>query len=326
MAENALITWFITDDKPGHRHQLEGLEQALGRYTDLHERWIHTRGRLQGIQQALGIKAAPPPHLIVACGHRTHLPALLLRHRYGGRLIVLMRPSLPLRWFDLCVLPQHDPAPAVTEAPAAVEAPAAIDKVLRTEGVLNAITPAPAQDPTQGLVLIGGPSKHHAWDNGAIVAQLQRLKNALPEVQWTLTNSRRTPADFDAAVASTLDAQLTFVPVGQTPPGWLQQQLQQRGCVWVSEDSVSMVYESLSSGARVGLLEVPRRVPRKVPGKAPRKGHSRVTAGIDRLLAARRLTPLDYLVEQGDMLPAGEPLQEADRVAKYIVARKGWLA
>ena len=301
MGDDLLNICFVTDDKPGHRHQLEGLQQALTSRVDLRAEWVHTSGPLHNVRLALTAQAEPPPHLIIACGHRTHLVALALKRRFRARLVVLMRPSLPLRWFDLCVLPEHDRAPQA-------------DNILRTRGVLNKVTPAQAGDPNQGLILLGGPSRHHNWNTASMVTQLLRLKAALPAVQWMLTSSRRTPADCATALAPLLDAGFIFIPAAQTPGGWLEEQLHQRGRVWVSEDSVSMVYESLSAGAQVGLLEVPRQ------------GPSRVAAGVDRLLAEQRLSTLDHLVEQGDMLPAREPLQEAERVAKYIIKHQGRLA
>ena len=297
MAENTLIAWFVSDAKPGHRSQLDGLRQALGSRTELAERRIEAGSALHNLRTALSLDTTQRPHLLVACGHRTHILTLALRRRFGGRAVVLMRPSLPLRWFDLCIVPAHDPAPA-------------LDTVVRTCGVLNAVLPAAHQDSRQGLILIGGPSKHHGWSNAAIIDQLRQLITALPLTNWTLTTSRRTPADFATALAPLLGRQLQFIPARQTPPGWLPQQLQRCGRVWVSEDSVSMVYESLSSGARVGLLEVPRR------------GCSRVAAGVDRLLQAHQLTSVAHLLHRGEMLPARAPLQEADRVAKYILA---WL-
>jgi uncharacterized protein len=47
--------------------------------------------------------------------------------------VVLMKPSLPRRWFDLCILPQHDGI-------------AADAHTLVTEGALNRVRPAPDRD------------------------------------------------------------------------------------------------------------------------------------------------------------------------------------
>ncbi len=86
-----------------------------------------------------------------------------------------------------------------------------------------------------------------------MAAQIGALLARKPDVHWTLTTSRRTPVDFLAQ----LDVdrpQLTVVPCAQTGPDWLPEQLARAAQVWVTQDSVSMIYEALTAGAAVGLL------------------------------------------------------------------------
>jgi len=78
--------------------------------------------------------------------------------------------------------------------------------------------------------------------------------------------------------------------------------------VWVSEDSVSMIYEALSSGARVGLLPVPRLKP-----------NSRVLRGIDELIEQRFLTPFSVWQNAGHLRTAPETLNEAARCAGIVL-------
>jgi mitochondrial fission protein ELM1 len=54
---------------------------------------------------------------------------------------------------------------------------------------------------------------------------------------------------------------MEIFPHQQTPPGWLAGKLSALETVWVTEDSVSMIYEALSGGAKVGVLEMPRLRP-----------------------------------------------------------------
>ena len=55
------------------------------------------------------------------------------------------------------------------------------------------------------------------------------------------------------------DMRLTVVPVAATGPDWLPAQLARAGQAWATADSVSMVYEALTAGAAVGILDVPRQ-------------------------------------------------------------------
>jgi len=80
--------------------------------------------------------------------------------------------------------------------------------------------------------------------------------------------------------------------------------------VWVTEDSVSMVYEALSSGAKVGLLPVPRKTKT-----------SRVIRGLDSLKQSNHI--LSYSANQTDLttFECPPPLNEAERVAKIVAGR-----
>ena len=293
--------WLITDNKPGHRSQLQGLAQALAARTAIETHWIDAPGGLAAFRHWLTGRfppgaALPDPDFILVAGHRTHLAGLAARRARGGKLIALMRPSLPLRWFDLCVIPQHDRPPARAN-------------VIATRGVLNTARPSPEREADKGLFLIGGPSKHHGWDTPALLAQIDAILAATPAMRWTLTTSRRTPADTESALLALRDRGVNVRPVRDTPPGWAMAQVARSAQAWVTEDSVSMVYESLTAGAATGLLAVPRL------------GETRITAGVAELQRAGLVTAFADWVRTGQLAAPLERLAEADRVAEAVLAR-----
>lgn len=246
-----ICIWRIVDGKPGHESQTAGLVQALGDMAQVDVYDLPVSGRLTALSQWLcgrfsAGKDLPAPDLILGAGHGTHLSVLAAKRRFGGRAVILMQPSLPLRLFDLCLIPEHDD-------------PADLPNVVQTYGVLNTIRPAANASLVRGLVLIGGPSTHHGWDTEGIVAQVVACAQANRDVEWVLTTSRRTPDLSEAALLALDEPNLKVVPFAQTERGWVAERLQECGLAWVSEDSVSMVYEALSSGARVGLLQVPAK-------------------------------------------------------------------
>jgi mitochondrial fission protein ELM1 len=205
-----------------------------------------------------------------------------------------MGPSLPLSLFDLCLIPEHDSPP---QRP----------NVVPTLGALNNLTPTGAHTPDQGLILVGGPSSHFQWDSPAITRQIRELVQDRPEMKWALTTSRRTPADFPGLLdGNTLDIH----PVETTPPGWLEDRLSQAGEVWVTPDSVSMVYEALTAGCRVGLLDLPA------------KADSRVASGVMSLMAKGRVSVFPERTAKRGPLTVTAPLMEAGRCAELI--RKKW--
>jgi mitochondrial fission protein ELM1 len=286
----AYTIWCISDNKPGHRSQLQGLVEALSRCGTCHTEWLQPGPGIMAAAAALSAR----PQLLLCAGHGTHWPAIRLRWRYGGLLVVLLKPSLPRQLFDLCVIPEHD-------------RPRAGPRVLPTCGTINDIRPAKHADPERGLILIGGPSRHHGWNDQQMQQQIGQLCEALPEVSWTLTTSRRTPDSFLAAVEKLAGPRLAVIPAAETNRDWLRRHYAQCGVIWVSEDSASMVYEALTAGAAVGILPVPRH------------RSSRVSRGLDELLARGMASTLSEVREAGQMPRQGQHLQEADRVAEQIL-------
>lgn len=310
-ADQRLTLWLVTDGKPGHRTQLEGMSRALARHAQVDARWIDLssdRGHgplatgAGALVQAWLFKRFPPgeglpdPDIIVGCGHATHLPLLAARRARGGFAVVLMRPSLPLSWFDLCVIPRHDRPP---ERP----------NVMATHGVLNTARVSVHQKPAQGLFLVGGPSKHHQWDEKTLLTQIRQVVKDTPGMHWALTTSRRTPPATVEALKGLRRAGVEVIPFEQTDPGWVIDAITVSSQVWVTEDSVSMIYESLTSGAATGILWVPR------------KDRDRVTEGVEQLVKEGRVTPFLAWQQTRALARQETPINEADRVAAGLFAR-----
>ncbi|MEI6675083.1 MAG: ELM1/GtrOC1 family putative glycosyltransferase [Verrucomicrobiota bacterium] len=240
--------------------------------------------------------ALPTPDLIIAAGHATHPALLWLARQHRVPSIVLMRPSLPLRWFDLCIAPAHD----FTHPPAAAT-------VLTTNGALNRVLARATAPRHGGLLLVGGPSTTHDWDASSLLEALAGISGG--GGPWKLTDSRRTPPGFLAQMRQRLPA-VTICPHVETPRDWLPTCLAEAAEVWVTEDSVSMVYEALSSGARVGLLPVPRSKP-----------DTRVLRGLGQLVDAGFVTPYERWLQTRTLTPPPESLQEAARCARVVLTR-----
>ncbi|MFA5081550.1 MAG: ELM1/GtrOC1 family putative glycosyltransferase [Hydrogenophilaceae bacterium] len=294
-----LILWRLLDGKPGHEKQTLGLAHALGRLTDCRCIDIPVPARWSGLLAWLRGRFPagddlPAPDLILAAGHATHLAALAARRARGGRIVVLMRPSLPLAWFDLCLVPEHDEPPTRSN-------------VIATRGVLNAVVPAGEKTRGDGLFLIGGTSPHYRWDDVAVIGQVRAVLNAAPEIRWRLTDSRRTPPDFMVRLAqATAGTGLEILPHAATPPGWLEQALAESGQAWVTEDSVSMVYEALTAGCAVGLIGLPAM------------GESRISRGIAGLVGDNWLTQFNDWQQTRRLPPPRGRFDEAGRCAEEI--------
>ncbi len=301
--EQRPVIWVITDGKAGHESQSLGLANAIASMTEAMVRVVPTDPR-RGVWASRF--ARPPqvaregnPTLAVGAGSGTHPTLRAIRRRLGVPTVVLMRPSFG--GFDLVVAPRHD---GMREGPS----------VITTRGAITSIRPSIAKDATKGFLLIGGPSKHHAWSNDGMISQIATIVARTPEVSWTLTTSRRTPPTFLAALerAGIEPSRLDVWSVERTSREWLLARYDESATIWVSEDSVSMVYEALTSGATVGLLRVPRM------GKA-----SRVVRGVAALADEGYATWFDRWEKSGSLQEPPERLDEATRVAGLLVERFG---
>lgn len=291
----------MSDGRRGHDAQSRGLALALQQLVPCAVHTLDAPGPRAILRDLLrgeftAGQHLPAPQLILGAGHATHLPMLAARRVRGGRVVVLMKPSLPLSFFDCCLIPEHDRPPARAN-------------VIATRGILNHVQPATTHDSAFGLILIGGPSKHCHWDVSAMLAQIRALLDRSPGVSWTITDSPRTPPATRAALKEIAQPNATFQPHAETDPGWLEQQYARAGTVWVSRDSLSMIYEALTAGAAVGLLDVPRARP------------GRVSRAVDDLLRAGLVTDFAAWQQGAHPAPPAEEFNEARRCARLIKAR-----
>ncbi|MCC7413507.1 MAG: mitochondrial fission ELM1 family protein [Gammaproteobacteria bacterium] len=294
--------WRFADGRRGHDSQSLGLVEAIGRLRPIRSVEIMVGAAL--VQRLARMAAGTPragaaPKLIVGAGRRTHLPMLAARRRTGARAVVLMRPGLTLPLFDLALVPEHDEPPDRAN-------------VIATRGALNRVTPAARREADTGLIAVGGPSAHYGWDERDLDEAIATILAARPRLHWTITDSPRTPAGTRALLGAHAQGRVRYRAHADTTPDWLASEFGRCAEAWVSADSVSMVYEALTGGARVGILEVPVR------------RANRVSRGLAGLAADRSVTLYSrWLTER--MLPGpATPLAEAERCARLVLAR--WFA
>lgn len=294
-----LTVWRFSDRRRGHDAQSLGLVHALGRLTACRSfdlpalPWPQTLSYWLAGNFPPGDQL-PNPHLIVGAGHGTHGSLLAARRARQGKIVVLMRPTLPTAWFDFCIIPEHDPAPAG-------------DHILRSFGPLNTLTAGTHNDPAAGLILVGGPSRHFQWRFAELLPRIQTLLGT-PGIAWTVSNSPRTPAADNALLAAQLPG-ATFLPYNSVGTDWLAGQLRASGTVWITADSMSMIFEALTAGSAVGILELPDR------------GTDRVTRAISDLVTRGMVTPY-HAFQPGIRLAVARPvLHEADRCAALLLQR-----
>ena len=246
----------LLDGRPGHEKQTLGIIQALQARVPVQIVRINVRGfsliyavmqicRLLFTRSGLSHPKIRKGDLLIGTGSRTHLPLLLYKKQYAIPAITCMTPPVYLRnRFDLCLVPEHD---TMSEG----------ENVMLTAGAPNCSVNKGKHRKECGLILLGGvDTKSHHWDSRQVVEMVEKVIKNNSQKHWTLSSSPRTPKDTVDMVKQLVGKydNIKFFDFRDTPPGWIEEQYDQNSLVWVTADSISMVYEAITAGCSVGIF------------------------------------------------------------------------
>ena len=237
-----LSIWLILDGKRGHEKQIEDLAFCINKKIESNIIKIEKSSFFKVILNFLRIgndacKNLPNPDLIIAAGHRTHFDALQKKSRYGGKVIIIMKSSIPSFMFDLSIIPSHD-------------------KIIwkkntyLTFGPINKIKNKQKQIKNNGLILLGGPSKNYFWSNKNIAKQINIIINSYPNIKFTVATSRRTPYSFVRELNLGYK-NLNIISHETVSRDWLEKVMGSYEYSWVTQDSISMLFELIACGSKV---------------------------------------------------------------------------
>ncbi len=288
---------YVSDGKAGHRSQALGLFQAMQRQqanATFEEVSINDLPIISLIKALFSSKNSllqQAPDFIFGVGSHTHFRVWLLGKIFKkAKTVILMKPNLPIVWFDYAVIPEHDGI-------------LSNERVIVTRGALNPIRNENRHQAGRILIALGGSSKRHQWNHEKVLLSVQKIVECNSNSEIILTTSRRTPVGFtDILKQQSFAKRLQICPVEQTPQGWIFEEMQKAEAVWVTEDSVSMIYEALTAGCRVGVIAMDRLK------------QDRITNSVDILLEKKLIANVFDI----NLLPEGQVLQEADRVVYQL--------
>lgn len=306
----------LLDGRPGHEKQTMGVISALqrrcpveiipikvGPFSLLDELWQTCRLLLPKSTGGVPHPQFGTADLLIGTGSRTHLPMLLYKKKYAIPAVTCMTPIWYLRHhFDLCFIPEHDGKHEGSN-------------IMRTSGPPNCSMNKRKHQAECGLILLGGvDTKSHRWESRQIVGMVEKIVSAGTDKFWTISSSPRTPHDTVALVTELvhIHPNSQFFDYQDTPPGWVEEQYEKNSVVWVTADSISMIYEAITAGCQVGIM--PMHWLRK---------NSKFTRNED-ILIQKKLVTLFSTSEQGTLVQGdnGE-LNEAQRCAERIL-QKWW--
>ena len=245
---------YVSDGKAGHRSQAIGLYQAMQRqsieavtFEEILIDQLPILSLLLATFKQSTSAVVQSPDYIFGVGSHTQLRVLLLGKVYPqAKTVIMMKPNFPFTWFHYAVSPEHDGVKASAH-------------VITTKGALNPIVNEQRHQKNRILIALGGSSKRHQWNEEKVLASIDDIVKNHSQAEIILTTSRRTPNIFLTHLNETpLASHLHIFPVEQTPQGWIFEEMQKAEAVWVTEDSVSMIFEALTAGCKVGVIEIDR--------------------------------------------------------------------
>jgi mitochondrial fission protein ELM1 len=246
-----LCIWIFHDAKPGHLIQLEGLINRLSFHKDCDIKWFDVSKYQLSIQNYFSIpeflKNQAKPDLVMGAGHSTHISVLIAGLKFKAFTTLIMKPSLPSCFFDAVICPKHD---GLEDS----------NRVLSTFGSINKIIPTRSSqeltNKNKNIILIGGPSKHFVFDEAQLINSIQLICQNDTNKVWYLSNSPRTPSSFIPALKKLPLTNLKLYSYTDDSFGQLNEVLKQSAFTWVTPDSMSMLYESLTSGATTAVFDM----------------------------------------------------------------------
>ncbi len=302
------------DGRPGHEKQTLGIVEQLQKQVEVELRSCSVEKPspvsqlstllvyICGGRREIDCQVADV-NLAIGTGTHTHLPMLFAKKRYNFPVITCMTPaSYLLGEFDLIFSPHHD---NVGEGA----------NVVKTVGPPNTSINKERHENNVVLILIGGSDpKSHRWESSKIIQAVEALISYDKEKSFVISSSPRTPEETEQSFLqlSQLHKNVSFNRFKDTPKGWVEREYARCKYVWVTGDSISMVYEALSSGCRVGIIPV-----------AWKSKNSKFQRS-ERYLHENKLTvELDSYLNGYAYWDTSKSLNEAKRCADEILRRWG---
>ena len=246
--EKIKVIWRFRDGKAGHDKQSLALVQSLKNQVKCRTFDINVQSQRNPILNIIFKNYKLPegitkPDIAIGAGHKTHLHLLALKRCFGTKIVVIMKPSLPLKLFDLCVIPKHDDVKSGSN-------------IFITNFPLVNFNLNKKKKENMALFLIGGPSKHFYWDSKKVLEQIKNISQEIKFKKLLITTSRRTPIDFINEYKKLKIKNIKLYEDTKIINDWLDKNIIKVKNIWVTNDSYSMLIEAIASGAYTDILEL----------------------------------------------------------------------
>ena len=244
--EKIKVIWRFKDGKAGHDKQSLALVESLMNQTKCRLFDFNVQDQRNPILDIIFKNYKLPegitkPDIAIGAGHKTHLHLLAIKRCFNAKIVVIMKPSIPLIFFDLCIIPKHD---GIKNGP----------NIINIQSSLVKFNSNLKKKENIGLILIGGPSKHYFWDSKTVLEEICKISKKFKFRKLLLSTSRRTPFDFLDQLNELNIPDIKVYEYSKIKSDWLDKHINKVKNIWVTNDSYSMVTEALASGADVDII------------------------------------------------------------------------
>ncbi len=306
------ITVFL-EGSPGHEKQSLAVVKALQSLVDVDVERIqlpkvHVVRRIIDICRLFLLPDGGCSHtldgtdLVIGTGSRTHAALLSCKKKYKIPAVTCMTPELYLRrMFDLLLVPKHD------------DVGVGAGNVFLTDGPPVLSDNQLPREMHTGLILLGGvDQRSHDWRTSEVISYISTIIERCKDMHWTISSSPRTPEDtvHELVEIEKKYPQATFFHYKDTPKGWVEEQYSKAHIAWVTADSMSMIYEAITAGCRVGVLPVKWK-----------KNENKFLRSLQNLYEQGYAAPLDMSEEKCMITLEPVDFDEAQRCAREVLSR-----
>ena len=176
-------------------------------------------------------------HLVVGAGSNIHIRILLLKKAlkdiYNKDIIAIsvLTPSFFKNEFDFICAPKHDEIKLSN-----------YKNIVFFEGSIAKVSTQEPDDDI-GLIGLGGTNKHFVFNEDDLIKQIEYILSLYPNKDWYLFSSRRTTELMISKINILSNSYSNLITTHQS----FDEIIRRASIKFITQDSMNMVYESLSS-------------------------------------------------------------------------------
>jgi mitochondrial fission protein ELM1 len=184
--------------------------------------------------------------IIIGAGSSIHMRMLLIKNYLSNKgnstkVVSILTPSFYRRKFDIICSPLHD----------SDKLSVAKKNVIFFEGCLAKVSTNEVEE-NIGFIGIGGTNKHFAFDQDAIIMQIEFLIGLYQQKKWFLFISRRTPNEMVDKINKIALTNKNLIISDDN----YDEIIEKASIKVVTQDSINMIYESLSTKGQTLLFNM----------------------------------------------------------------------